>query len=267
MRIINLKYYTALLLILLIAASCRKVINLDLGNNTGQLVIEGNITNEAGTQYVTLSRNVPFTSTNTYPAVTGATVIFDNNNGKRVQLTEGPAGTYAINNAYGTAGRTYTLSVAADGKTYTANSTMPEVVVLDSISSKSSIFDASKNKRQITVFFQDPPDISNQYRFILFVNKVQAKSIFAFDDEFINGKYVNLDLQQNDIDIYPRDTVTVEMQCIDKPIYTYWYTLMQQQGNNPGGAVAPANPPTNITPAALGYFSAHTTQRITLVVR
>ncbi|MDB5154953.1 MAG: hypothetical protein JWR54_3704 [Mucilaginibacter sp.] len=267
MRIINLKYYTALPLILLIAASCRKVINLDLGNNTGQLVIEGNITNAAGTQYVTLSRNVPFTSTNTYPAVTGATVIFDNNNGKRVQLTEGPAGTYAINNAYGTAGRTYTLSVAADGTTYTANSTMPEVVVLDSISSKSSIFDASKNKRQITVFFQDPPDVSNQYRFILFVNKVQAKSIFAFDDEFINGKYVNLDLQQNDIDIYPGDTVTVEMQCIDKPIYTYWYTLMQQQGNNPGGAVAPANPPTNITPAALGYFSAHTMQRITLVVR
>jgi hypothetical protein len=267
MRIINLKYYTALLLTLLIAASCRKVINLDLGNNTGQLVIEGNITNVPGTQYVKLSRNVPFTSTNTYPAVTGATVIFDNNHGKRYPLTEGPAGTYALNNAYGAVGRTYTLIVTTDGKTYTANSTMPEVVVLDSISFKSSIFDGGKNRRQVTVYFQDPPDVANQYRFVLSVNKVQVKSIFAFDDEFINGKYVNLDLQQNDIDIYPKDTVNVEMQCIDKPIYTYWYTLMQQQGNNPGGAVAPANPPTNITPAALGYFSAHTTQNITMAVR
>ncbi|MDB5024232.1 MAG: hypothetical protein JWP78_1987 [Mucilaginibacter sp.] len=267
MRIINLKYCTALLLIVFIAASCRKVISLDLGNNTGQVVIEGNITNEPGTQYVKLSRNVPFTSTNTYPAVTGATVIFDNNHGKRYALTEGPSGTYALDNAYGTIGRTYTLIVTADGKTYTANSTMPAVTVLDSISSKSSIFESSKNKRQITVFFQDPPEVSNQYRFVLFVNKVQAKSIFAFDDEFINGKYVNLDLQQNDTDIYPGDTVTVEMQCIDKPIYTYWYTLMQQQAGNPGGSVAPANPPTNITPATLGYFSAHTTQRITLEVK
>jgi hypothetical protein len=94
-----------------------------------------------------------------------------------------------------------------------------------------------------------------------------VKSVFAFDDEFINGKYVDLDLEENDIDIYPQDKVRVEMQCIDKPVYKYWYTLAQQQANNPGGQVAPANPPTNITPAILGYFSAHTTQSITIVVK
>jgi hypothetical protein len=267
MKMINLKYYTCLLLIALLASSCRKVIDLNLGNQTGQLVIEGNITNKLDTQYVKLSRNVPFTSTNTYPVVTGATVILDNNNGKRVQLTEGPAGTYTVGNAFGTAGRTYTFTVEAGGKTYTANSTMPQTVALDSISAKSSIFDKSKNRRMITVYFQDTPNVPNQYRFIMYVNKVQVKSIFAFDDEFIDGKYTSLDLQENDIDIFPGDTVTVEMQCIDKPVYTYWYTLMQQQANNPDGAVAPANPPTNITPATLGYFSAHTTQSITLVVR
>ncbi|HEX3384292.1 MAG TPA: DUF4249 domain-containing protein, partial [Mucilaginibacter sp.] len=60
---------------------------------------------------------------------------------------------------------------------------------------------------------------------------------------------------------------SVEMQCIDKPIYTYWYSLMQLQVNNPGGQVAPSNPPTNISPTTLGYFSAHTTQTMTLVVK
>ena len=103
----------------------------------------------------------------------------------------------------------------------------------------------------------------NQYRFVMYVNRVQVNTIFAFDDEFIDGRNVNLDLQQNDIDIFPKDTVTVEMQCIDRPMYTYWFTLVQQRGNNPGGAMTPSNPPTNITPATLGYFSAHTTQSIT----
>ena len=79
---------------------------------------------------------------------------------------------------------------------------------------------------------------------------------------FQDGRYVSLDLLENDIDIYPADTVKVEMQCIDKPVYTYWFTLMQQSTEGPGGGVTPANPPSNITPLTLGYFSAHTSQSI-----
>jgi hypothetical protein len=268
MTMIRLKYYTTLLFIFLLAASCRKVINLDLGNHTGELVIEGNFTYELDTQVVKLSRNVPFTNTNTYPPVTGATVTMDNHHGRIVTFTERAPGYYSAGLLGGTLGRTYTLTVVTDGKTYTADSTMPtQEVQFDSIAFKSSIFGTNKNRRGVTVYFQDPADVANQYRFVMFVNHVQVKNVFAFNDEFINGKYVNLDLQENDIDIYPKDTVTVEMQCIDKPMYTYWYTLMQQQGDNPGGAIAPANPPTNITPVTLGYFSAHTTQTITEMVR
>jgi hypothetical protein len=266
MKLTRLKYYTAVLLLIMVA-SCKKVIQLDLGNDSGKLVIEGNITNDPGQQIVKLSRNVPFTSTNTYPPVTGATVTMDNNNGRVAQLKEGPAGTYVLDTAYATAGRTYTLSVTVDGKTYKASSTTPEAVAMDSIASANNILDTKDNKRMITVYFNDPPNVRNQYRFVMYVNHVQVKTIFAFDDEFIDGKHVTLDLQQNDTDIYPGDTVTVEMQCIDKPIYTYWFTLMQQQGNNPGGAVAPSNPPTNISPTTLGYFSAHTTQTTTIVVQ
>ena len=266
MKLTRLKYYTAALLLIMVV-SCKKVIQLDLGNDSGKLVIEGNITNDPGAQIVKLSRNVPFTSTNTYPPVTGATVTMDNNNGRVAQLKEGPAGTYVLDTAYATAGRTYTLSVTVDGKTYKASSTTPEAVAMDSIASANNILDTKDNKRMITVYFNDPPNVRNQYRFVMYVNHVQVKTIFAFDDEFIDGKHVTLDLQQNDTDIYPGDTVTVEMQCIDKPIYTYWFTLMQQQGNNPGGAVAPSNPPTNISPTTLGYFSAHTTQTTTIVVQ
>lgn len=267
MRTTSIKYYVIVLLAAFMLFSCKKVINLDLGNVSSELVIEGNITNTPGAQYVTLSRNVPFTSTNVYPPVSGATVTIADNRGNQYQLTEGPAGTYSINPLFGFGSRTYTLTVTTGGKTYTANSTMPGTTTLDSISAKPNYFDASSGQKVIAVHFQDTPGLPNQYRFMMYVNRVQVKSIFAYDDEFIDGKYVNLDLPQNDIKIYAKDTVTVEMQCIDKPIYRYWYTLSQQQANNPGGQVAPANPPTNITPITLGYFSAHTTQTVTLVVK
>src|ERR1700712_1153089 len=268
MSVKPIKYLAAVLMIAIIATSCKKVIDVKVANDADQLVIEGGISNEPGPQYVRISRSVPFTSSNTYPPVTGATVTLNNNNGRITPFPEGPEGYYAINPALGTMGRTYTLSVEVDGKTYKANSTMPNLVVLDSIASRGVILGGGNtNKRLITVYFQDPAKIPNQYRFVEYVNRVQVNAIFAFDDEFIDGKYVNLDLQQNDIDILPKDTVTVEMQCIDSPIKTYWFSLAQQGANNPGGAITPANPPTNFTPATLGYFSAHTTQSITLIVQ
>ena len=268
MRLTKLKYYTGLLLIAVVVLSCKKVINLDLGNDSGKLVIEGNITDEPGPQYVKLSRNVPFTSTNTYPPVTDATVtIYDSTANRYFDMAEDPAGTYSVEKGVGILGHTYFLTVNTGGQTYKARSVMPQYVAMDSVATSSNILDKKDNKRMMTVYFNDPAGVKNQYRFVMYVNKVQVNTIFAFDDQFIDGKHVTLDLQQTETDIYPGDTVKVEMQNIDRPVYTYWFTLEQQQGNNPGGAVAPSNPPTNITPSVLGYFSAHTTQSITVIAK
>lgn len=261
------KYYISALFIVLIAASCTKVVDLKLGSNTGELVIEGNIDDSSKPQTITLSRNVPFTNTNTYPPVTGATISVSDGNGNNGQFIEGPPGTYSVSRLQGIQGNTYTLNVITNGKTYSAVSIMPALVPLDSISSIKSVFNKGNNKRDITVHYKDPEGVPNQYRFILYVNHVQVKRVFAYDDQFIDGKSVNLELVENDIDIHPGDTATVVMQCIDKPIFTYWNTLMQQQDNGPEGGVTPSNPPTNITPATLGYFSAHTTQIKTIVVQ
>jgi len=247
--------------------SCKKIITLDLVNGSNKLVIEGNIDNVAGPQYVRLSRNVPFTNTNTYPAVSGANVFLTDNLGHQYQLNESLPGTYSINPIQGITGTTYNLKVVTDGQTYTSSSTVPKVVTLDSISAKPDYFNPANGEKVISVHFKDPSGEANQYRFVMYVNSVQVKAIFAYDDQFIDGKYVNLDLQQNDTKIHAKDTVSVEMQCIDKPVYKYWFTLSQQQVTNPGGQVAPANPPSNITPATLGYFSAHTTQTVTLIVK
>jgi len=262
------RFYLAAIFLIISTISCTKVINLELGNDTGKLVIEGNITNIRGAvQYIKLSRNVPFTNTNTYPPVTGATVSVSDNTGNVYSFTEGPAGTYYIAPFRGRPGATYKMTVVTNGTTYTATSVMPGTVTLDSISSKKNDFNSSNNRKEITVHFLDPPGGANQYRFVMYVNKKQVNDTFALNDDFIDGRYVDFDLVENDTDIFPGDTVTIEMQGIDKPMYTYWFTLMQQSANNPGGGVAPSNPPTNITPVCLGYFSAHSTDTKTIVVK
>jgi hypothetical protein len=260
-------YHIILTVFALITSSCTKVIDLKLNNAAGQLVIEGNITNISGAQYIKLSKNVPFTNTNTYPPVTGAYVSVIDQNGKNHFLTEVSPGTYSFNTSGGIAGNTYKMYIQVNGQTYQASSTMPATVALDSVTAQNSAFKNSNNRKDIVVHYQDPSGIANQYRFVMYVNNIQIKRVYTFDDEFSDGKYLSLILNQNDIDIYPGDTVTVEMQGLDKPIYQYWFTLMQQQDNGPGGSVTPSNPPNNITPDALGYFSAHTTQSETIVVR
>ncbi|WP_179413249.1 DUF4249 domain-containing protein [Mucilaginibacter sp. E4BP6] len=253
--------------------SCTKVIELKLGNNTGELVIEGNVTNATGPQIIKLSTNVPFSNTNTYPPVTGASVSVSDQNGNTYPFTEGPSGTYSNSQLTGSSGNKYTMTVTSGGKTYTATSVMPAVVNLDSLSSMNDVIQTSDNKKVVTVYYQDPADVTNQYRFVLYVNSVQVDDIYAYNDQFNNGRYVGIDLRENtggssvDKGIFSGDTVTVEMQCIDQPIYTYWETLMQEQANGPGGSVTPSNPPTNISPVTLGYFSAHTTQSKTIMVK
>ena len=54
-------------------------------------------------------------------------------------------------------------------------------------------------------------------------------------------------------DIQSGDSITVVLQTIDEPVYTFFSTL---RSNTNGSNAAPANPISNITNNALGYFSA-----------
>lgn len=266
------KPYIIFAAILPLLSACTRVIDLKLGDDTGKIVIEGNVTNTAGPQIIKLSRNVPVSNTNVYPAVSGATVTVTDQAGRNFVFTEGTQGTYTNNTLTGKVGDTYTMNVVSGTTTYKATSVMPAVVKLDSLTYKDDPINTSKRRKVLTVHYQDPAGVVNQYRFVIWLNNVQVKTVYAFNDDFDEGRYVRMDLRvrdSNDSDygVYAGDTVRVEMQCIDKPVYTYWYTLMRQSSNRPGGGVTPADPPNNISPTALGYFSAHTTQSITVVVK
>lgn len=269
MQFIKLKYHiiaAALILILIVNAACQKVINIKVDNAATQLVIEGNVTNQLEQQSVKISQSVPFTNTNTFPAVSGAVVTISDNKGNNYKLTEGTtAGTYLSNRFTGRTGNIYTLTVQTNGKTYTGSSTMPALVNFDQVTYRDDVFNG-KNNKLMTVYFHDPTSVVNQYLFVMYVNNILIKTIFTSDDSFTNGGNVDLDLYQNDINILTGDAVIVEMQSIDRGIFTYWYSLSQQQNNAAGGGTAPSNPPSNLNNNALGYFSAHTVQKHTVII-
>ena len=62
------------------------------------------------------------------------------------------------------------------------------------------------------------------------------------------------------------DTVVVELQNLDQATYDYYRTLYPILGGG-FGASNPANPETNITNDALGYFGACTICRDTIIIK
>ena len=123
-EIITMKnIFFSLFIISIISFSCTKTINVDLKNATPELVIEGIVTNTAAAQ-VNISKSVQFSSSNTFPAVSGAAVSITDDLGTNYTLTETKPGTYINNDLIGVPGHTYNLTVNTEGKTYTATSTM-----------------------------------------------------------------------------------------------------------------------------------------------
>lgn len=252
------------LLFLTVFVSCQRDIDLALNHPLSRLVIEGNVTNLLGVQTVTISNTVPYNKANVYPPFTDA-VVSISTGGLVYPMPQNQDGKYSIPNFKGVEGQAYKLTVQLDSaEIYTATSVMPKLVKMDSIGI-TAVAVGSKTIRTVSVYYRDPPNELNQYQFILYINGVQVKHIFTLDDSHTNGRIVNTSLYQNDIEIQSNDRIDVEMQCIDANVYKYLYTLSQQEGNSPSNSATPTNPDSNISNGVLGYFSAHTAERKTLI--
>src|SRR5580692_1618859 len=152
--------------------SCQKTVVLPLKNVPPQLVIQGEVTDQPGPYTVTISQSVDFYADNTFPAVSGAIVKISDNQGATDSLTEASPGVYTTHTLQGRSGNTYTLSVFAQDTSYTAVSTMPAPVTLDSVTFvNSSGF--GKNRVNAVANFQDPAGIKNYYMFIEYINGQQ----------------------------------------------------------------------------------------------
>ena len=248
-------------------ASCTKVIDIKVRDSETKYVIEGVISNELQNCKVYVSQTKNFNENNDFPKIDNA-VVKITDNGNVIELTRSGPGVYETSLINGTPGHTYELSVEIDGTVFTSFSTMPQPVAIDSLYISRGPFGEFKFA---TVKYTDPANTENGYRFVQYVNGVKEPTVFWDDDEFTNGDIVinQLDASADEKDdprnIKSGDEVTVEMLTIDQQVLKYWRSLRSDGGDGEGSSAAPANPLTNITGGALGYFSAHTVSRKTII--
>jgi hypothetical protein len=257
-----MKRYTLILFFLtFLFYSCKKTITPDLNQAPPQLVIQGEITNDPGPYTISVNQSVGFYADNTFPAVSGAVIKISDNQGVTDSLTETSPGLYATHLLQGKPGNTYTLSVFVQNGHYTAVSTMPALVLFDSLTLQSTS-GFGQHRINAVVNFQDPVGIKNYYQFMEYINGQQfTKNIFVFDDRLSDGKYISTTLRTDSSYLTTGDLLEVKMYDIDENVYNYFNQLEQSSGDGAFNTTAsPANPVSNISNGVYGYFSAHTVQ-------
>jgi hypothetical protein len=257
-------YFTPALL--LVSCNKEEVIQLDLSNAPVQYVIEGSVTDEIRPYSVRITQTVNFDQANDFPGVHGALVIISDNAGQKDTLVEKSSGCYETQNAKsGVYGQTYTLQVWIKGNLFAAQSTMPAVVPFEDLRAINLPF-GGENSLVLTPIFKDPVGLGNSYQFVQSNNGTRQPNIFVLDDRNNDGAQMSSLLIGSDLETKIGDTIMVEMRSIDRAIYKYFIALDASNGNGPNASV-PANPDNNFEGACQGYFSAHTVQRRTLIVK
>ena len=240
---------------ILMFSSCQKVINVNLNSAATKYVITGNVTDQPGPYTVSVTQTKDFSANNTFTGISNAAItITDSNTGQTDTLVLASAGRYQTHMLTGIPGHTYQLSVAIGNDKFQSSSSMPQPVAIDSMRTVNSSFG---NNINVIPYYKDPVQTGNYYHLVLTVQDSVSTNIYIHSDALVNGEEVSSSLD-NDIDVHSGDLLTIELQCVDKNVYTYYRTLSQTIQQN---SATPANPETNITGGALGYFSAHTVNR------
>jgi hypothetical protein len=249
-------------------ASCEKVLNVELESSEAKVVIEGILTDKAGTCMVIVSQTRSFSESNDFEGVANASVSITDDLGNIYQLSEVNTGVFIDSSLTAISGHSYLLSVNVDGNTYSSRSDMPNKIKLDSLFM--SVEDTHEGKRNMAnVVFTDPKDAQNYYRFVQYKNGLRDGNIFIRSDERTNGNVVILPIRYPAAagnEIKSGDTVMIDILSINSDIYTYWKGI----NSNTHGVVQssiPSNPITNIQGGALGYFSTHAIDTKWLVVK
>jgi hypothetical protein len=242
----------------LVFASCEKVIDVDIEDADRKFVIEATLSNQSGVAAeVRISKTKGFSESSSFDGISNASVSITEENGATYSLNEIVPGVYQSSGFKGKPGFKYSLAVNVDGNRFTAESIIPK----DTVSLERIRFDNlsffGQSVTTVIPEYTDPIGLGNNYKMILYVNGTRRKAIFVQNDEFSDGLFNTRPLIDGDLELNPGDLVTVDLLCIDRPAYDYWYSL-DQSATGENQSATPSNPVSNIKGGALGYFSAFT---------
>ena len=241
-------------IILIVISACQKIVNVDLNSATPKFVIEGVITDSTGPYRVLITKSGSYFSQPVLTPVSGAIVIVSDDHGTIDTLKEEHTGVYLTSKIIGLPGYNYSLKVKIENNEYDASTAMKSKVDIDSLSVEESQGSGGKTRRNVICHFLDPKSEKNYYRIKLYTNgNTNSESYRLYDDQYTDGE--KIDLRAGGAEL--GDTDVVVLMSIDKRAYDYYHTLEEILRTNPFFGSTPANPNTNLTNGALGYFAAY----------
>jgi hypothetical protein len=271
--------------------SCEKDIDIDLKETEPRLVVDASIENGAA-PFVSLNRSLDYFGKispqillssfvrNAEVSITEANRIYRL---REDSVTAGPGAFlyfFTSDSLRGKLNARYQLTIVAEGQTYTASTTIPQITrQIDSIWwEKAPLVDDSTRRVRMMIKATDKPGFGDYIRYF---TKTNSQPFFpgfnsVFDDQFIDGKTytvqvdrgLNKNADNSDEDVYftRGDTATLKLCNIDRATYDFWRTFefnFQSIGN-------PFSSPTktlgNISNGALGYFGGYAAQYRTLII-
>ena len=263
-----------LLVASILIGGCEKIVSIDLNNADPHLVIEGIVTDQPGPYRVTLSKTGNyFVDQLVFPPVSNARIVVTDDQGQRDTLKEVTSGTYQSSTLRGIVGRTYAIDVAAEGRQYTATTSMPKKVSIDSIYARLRQESRDTPRYDIYVMFKDPPEPGNYYRInarssaLIPADSIDGRRYRMYTDKLTNGNEMEERIRAGR-SVALGDTITVELLSIDKTTYDYFNTLRDVLSSDRSAtSLSPANPNTNLSNGSLGYFVAWTVDSRTIVLK
>jgi hypothetical protein len=268
------------LFILVLLYSCEKDIKIDIPAAKEKIVVEGWI-DLNDHPIVMLTKNLPFFGTidSTMLAnliVQDATVIVsDGITNDTLKKTFNPYYFpplfYSDTKITGVAGRTYSLTIKAEGKILTATTTILPPIPLDSVWFK--VEPNHDSLGYVWASFKDPVQPGNYYR--LFEKRLTKDKIFipvlssVYEDRFFNGESfvfsmmrgitTNTSSTPDPAEGYFKigDSIVIKACSINKTQYDFWRSAENEiyGGGNP--FVNPSQIPTNISGGGLGIWGGY----------
>jgi len=254
--------------------ACSEIIIININDSDPQMMVEASI-GEGEYARVLLTRSVNLYHTGEFPPVSDAAVTISDNDGNSEMLAEVQPGIYVSANMQGEAGKNYYLNIESEDKTITSSGKIPTYVPVDGFRVVNSIYpgggppvlpNQSADFYEVYVTYTDPAEEQNYYRFILSVNGKRSANNYVYDDRLTNGNQVETLLVVYNPELKAGDSIMVEVQCINKSVYEYFKSMGGSSGG-PGNASSPANPYTNLQGAILGFFNAHTVERVKYIIQ
>jgi hypothetical protein len=280
----------------LFLASCEKELNIKPSNAGDVLVVDASI-ESGGTPRVILTKSFNYFKTLSVEDLFGAFI-----SGAKVSISNGvltqqlkeyilPFGSasivvYSTDTSLGAMqiiGRlktSYQLTIEVQGKTYTANTSIPDTARrVDSLWWKPAPFNKDTSKVVLLAKVSDPKGLGNYIRYFTRRNDSAFLPGFnsVFDDAFVDGKTYttqidagvnrNVKLNVGEYGFFARgDTVSLKVCNIDKKTFDFWRTWEQNQSNLGNPFSVPIKVLGNISNGALGYFGGYAAQVTTIII-